>query len=297
MADFLLWLILFLVAVVLLLLLKRGSVQLPDLESAFSRVWRASGLDTRMGELAAQVRDIRDAHRSIERMLRTPTERGPFGEVGLEAILADQLPPDMYGIRQKCLDGKVPDAFIRSTVGLICIDSKFPLESYLGMVEADEGSREALRKEFLRDVTGHLEKVRADYVCPDKGSAPFAFAYIPSEAVYYSLVSDAEAYLKLREFARHGVQVVSPLTLSHKLELVKTGVHARRLSEKAERVRMDLERLGRAFREVEEVFRVFEGHFRNAGRKVEELDRAYRKVRDEFDRLARLENGEATGGP
>jgi len=78
------------------------------------------------------------------------------------------------------------------------------------------------------------------------------------------------------------------LTLAHKIELIKTGVHAKRLSEKAERVREDLVRLARAFRDVDETWRVFESHWRYAGRKVEELDANYRRLRDEFDRVAKL---------
>jgi hypothetical protein len=53
-------------------------------------------------------------------------------------------------------------------------------------------------------VQSHLTKIAADYVCPDKGSAEFAIAYVPSEAVYYFLVH--EGYDLLRTFARRGVQ-------------------------------------------------------------------------------------------
>lgn len=289
MSEVLLWAILLLLLALVALVYRRGRLQLSDVELALAKVWRESGLDTRIGELTTHVKDIRDAHRSIERMLRVPVERAPIGEMGLEAILADQVPPDMYGLRERCLDGKVPDAFIRSTVGIICIDSKFPLDNYARMVTVeDDHERDGLRKQFLRDVIGHLDKVYRDYVCPDRGSAPFAFAYIPSEAVYYFLVSDDEAYVKLREYAKRGVQVVSPLTLAHKIELIKTGVHARRLSEEAERVQEDLVRLARALRDMDETWRVFEGHWRNAGRKLEELDANYRRLRDEFDRVAKL---------
>jgi len=155
MNDVLLWAILLLLLALVALTYRRGRLHLSDVESALAKVWRESGLDTRIGELTTHVKDIRDAHRSIERMLRVPVERAAIGEVGLEAILADQVPPDMYGIRQRCLDGKVPDAFIRSTVGIICIDSKFPLDNYARMVTVEDArERDGLRKQFLRDVIG-----------------------------------------------------------------------------------------------------------------------------------------------
>lgn len=60
----------------------------------------------------------------------------------------------------------------------------------------------------------HLTKIAEDYVCPEKESAEFAFAYIPSESTYWFLVT--ERYDLLRDFTKKGVQVVSPLTLSYK---------------------------------------------------------------------------------
>jgi len=76
-----------------------------------------------MTKVALHAQDIRDSHRSIEQMLRVPTERATFGEISMETILSDQLPPDMFGIRKSVFGKKFPDAYIWSAVGLICIDS------------------------------------------------------------------------------------------------------------------------------------------------------------------------------
>jgi len=85
------------------------------------------------------------------------------------------------------------------------------------------------------------------------------------------------------------VQVVSPLTLSHKIELVKAGVHARKLSEEAEKIKADVLRLSRAFKTVDDEWVVFYGtHLRNLVRKADEVDSGYTKVRDEFNRIAQL---------
>lgn len=272
----------------ILLVYRRGGVESKDIGPAISKVWRESGLDEKVGQLTAHARDLRDTHRSVEQMLRVPKERGSLGELSLETILSDQLAPDMFGMRDRVLDGKSPDAHIRSTVGLICIDSKFPLDNYRDMVEAPgPKDSESSKRQFIRDVRGHLDKVCADYVCPEKGSAEFAFAYIPSEGVYYFLVS--EAHDMLREYTKRGVQVVSPLTLSHKVELIKTGVHARKLSEEAERVKNDIAKLSHRFEEVDQAWNVlYRTHLRNAGNKAEELDQAYARLRNEFDRIASL---------
>ena len=133
-ATILLVVVVVLLVVLILLVYRLGMGDSKNLEPAISNAWRQSGLDEKVGQLTAHSRDIRESHASIEQMLRVPKERASLGELSLEAILSDQLPPDMYGIRSRIFDGKTPDAYIKSTVGLICIDSKFPLDNYREMV-------------------------------------------------------------------------------------------------------------------------------------------------------------------
>ena len=270
-----------------LLVYRRGKVESKDIEPAILKVWRESGLDQSVGQLTAYAKEIQKTHNSVEQMLRVPKERASLGELSLGTILSDQLPPDMFGMRERILDGKVPDAHIKSTVGLICIDSKFPLDNYRAMVESQESVQQDFKRQFLRDVRGHLNKISEDYVCPDKGSAEFAFAYIPSEGVSYFLL--VEAYDLLREYTKKGVQTVSPLTLSHKVELIKTGVHALKLSQEADKVRTDLLRLSRHFAEVDREWLILYGtHLKNVRNKADDLNGAYGKLRDEFDQISRL---------
>ena len=277
-----------LLVVLVFLVLRIKGVRDKDVEGAMSSSWRQLGLDRALGAGETYARDIKESYRSMEQMLRVPQERGALGELSLEIMLSDQLPPDMFGIRERVLDGKTPDAHIKSTVGLICIDSKFPLTNYSKMLSVETPlEKEAAKKQFISDVRSHLNKIDGDYVCPEKGSAEFAFAYIPSEAVYYFLVN--EAFEMLRDYAKRGVQVVSPLTFAHKIELIKSGVQARKLSEDAERVKQELTAISKGFEIIDREWRIFYGtHLKNAIGKADDVDRAYNKLRDEFDRVTKL---------
>jgi len=288
MTELLLLIITFLLIVLIFLLIKKQKEEAPDIEKLLLKLWEEARLSEKVGEIATYAKEIKEAHRSFEQMLRVPFERGAFGEMVLETILKDQLPPDMFGIRQKVLNGKVPDAYIKSSIGIICIDSKFPLENYRKMLEEENSEKkEFYKKQFLKDVKGHLEKIAEDYICPEKGSAEFAFAYIPSEAVYWFLVK--EAFDLLREYTKKGVQVVSPLTLSHKIELIKAGIQAKKLSEEAEEVKKELLRLSKRFKTLDELWRVFyKTHLKNLIHKAEEVDEAYRDLREEFEKISQF---------
>ena len=268
-----------------LLVVKTKKVDPKAIQPAVSSTWIGLGLGEKIGAIESHAREIKDNYKSFEQMLRVPTERGSFGELSLETIISDQLPPNLYGVREKILDTKYPDAYIRSTAGIICIDSKFPLDNYVKMLNEPEVKRkEIYRNHFFKNVAGHLTKITEDYVCPDKGSAEFAFAYIPSEGVYYFLIT--EAYEMLRAYTKRGVQVVSPLTLSHKIELIKAGVHAKRLSESAEKVKNSLLKLSQRFSQMDERWQlIYRTHFKTLQLRLEELDEIYRKISEEFNKI------------
>ena len=280
--------VLLLLGVLIFLVIRSRRVEPTDLKNAISSTWTELGLGEKIGSIETQARDIKDSYKSFEQMLRVPKERASFGELALETILSDQLPPDMYGIRETVFDGKRPDAHIKSTEGLVCIDSKFSLDNYGRMLSTeDPAEKQRLKKDFIADVRRCLDKIAVDYVCPDKGSAEFAFAYIPSEGVYYFLLS--EAYDMLLEYSKGGVHLVSPLTLSAWIGLIRAGVQAKKLSEQAEEVKNDLIIISRRFVEIDDKWRVFFGtHLKNASLQAEELDKSYKRLRDEFDRISKI---------
>lgn len=288
MTEILLVVVLLLLGALIFLIFRSRRVEPSDIKDAISNTWAELGLSEKIGSIETQAKDIRDSYKSFEQMLRVPKERASFGELALETILTDQLPPDMYGIREVIFDGKKPDAHIKSTSGVVCIDSKFSLDNYGKMLATDDATeKQRFKKEFIADVKRCLDKVAGDYVCPDKGSAEFAFAYIPSESVYYFLMS--EAFSMLQEYGKNGVRVVSPLTLSTQIGLIKAGVHAKKLSERAEEVKNDLIRIARRFIEIDKMWNVFyETHLKNTVGKADELDASYKKLRDEFDRIAKM---------
>ncbi|MDZ7849361.1 MAG: DNA recombination protein RmuC [Halodesulfurarchaeum sp.] len=263
-----------------------SGVETDQLTAALSR--SLSSMD--FGETVSRIEDragkIETLHDDFDRLLRAPRERGEFGEVQLEAMLSDHLHPGMYGIREQVVGSKTPDAHVETPDGIVAIDSKFPLDRYERFLESEDPSNRARHKTAFRNaVEEQLAKIERDYVSPEAGTTDFAFAYIPSESVYYHLIT--EEYDLLREYTKRGVQVVSPLTLGHKLELLKTGAQARKLSEEAEAVLDHLTELGARFEEVEDEWATLERHVDNAAKKADDVDRQLSGVRDAFDRIDR----------
>lgn len=263
-------------------------VDTDQLTSALSRTFSEMEFEKTVGHIEKHAGEMRDLHGDIERMLRTPRERGEFGEQQLDVLLSDHLPPDMYGLREQVVAGKTPDAHVKSSAGVIAIDSKFPLDNYERYVQAgEEEARERFRRKFRLDVEQQLEKIADDYVRPDAGTTEFAFAFVPSESVYYHLVT--EEYDLMREFTKRGVQVVSPLTIGQKLELVRADVHAKQLSERAEEIHRQLQHLRAGFDGVEDEWTTLQSHVRHAHKKADDVEQEFQRLRTEFERIDDLE--------
>lgn len=265
-----------------------GGVDEAAVQHSVGRAIADLNLDSTAGSIATHAAEMKNHHSDIQQLLRTPQQRGGFGEQQLEVILADQLPPDTYHIRKAVVGNARPDAAIETPNGLLPIDSKFPLEAYERYLDADSAAaREHHANEFADAVETHLEKIRESYVRPEEGTTPFAFAFIPSESVYNHLT--AEEYDLLTTYANEGVQVVSPLTLGHKLQLIQAGVHAQQLSERAETVQEQLQRLDRRFEAFEDEWGTFMNHLDNAAKRADDADRKVSGIREQFDSISRLD--------
>ena len=288
-------LVVFLLAVNLYIQVNDDGPEMPEIEvdpekvrGAVSESWRELKLDKEIGNLENQVSEIKDLHSDLETMMKNPRERGEFGEVKLEALLEDHLPTSMYGVRERVVDGKTPDAYIKASHGKIVIDSKFPLDNFTKLMEAeDESERQSFARKFHKDVEKQLKEIERKYVRPDSGTAEYAFEFVPSERVYYYLVK--EEYKLLNKYTKKGVQVVSPLTLGHKLELIKSDVKTKQLSEKAEEVQKNIRSIGNKMKSLRNDWDTYYNtHLSHAWKKASDISSELEDLESEFDRIDEL---------
>jgi DNA recombination protein RmuC len=262
------------------------------MRGAISESWQKLELDKTIGSVESQMenvqeqtKELEDLHTDIETMLTSNQQRGEFGERKLETILSSHLPSSMYGLQEQVVGTKKPDAYIDSSAGKICIDAKFPLDRYRKMQNTEtEEEREKHRRKFRNQVEKTLKQVANKYVKPEKGTTEFAFEFVPSEAVYYYLVK--EEYDLLEKYIKKGVQVSSPLTLGHKLELVKSDLRMEELTERAEEVREELDNLQTEFQQFEDDWsKFYDSHLSHLTSKADDLNSDFRNLKKRFDQV------------
>ncbi len=196
-----------------------------------------------------------------------------MGEWSLENLLSQILPKDSYELQYTFKDGKVVDALIKMADYCVPIDAKFPLPSFEAMLkaEADE-EKMRLRKQFLKDVTIHIDKIASDYIRPAEGTLDFALLFIPAENVYYETIVKyaGETQDILQYSLDKKVIPVSPNLLWAYLMTVVMGLHGLQIEKQAAEIRQNLKKLNASFVGFLSNWDILGTHIRNTYTKYDE---------------------------
>jgi DNA recombination protein RmuC len=270
--------------------------RLADVNETLDRRLASSGqtatqIHERLGEVTkateTMIARAQDLAR-LEQALRPPKARGGFGELLLENLLRDRLPPDAYAMQHTFTTGDRVDAVIRVD-RLVPIDSKFPLDNFELMAAAeDDAQRELHEKAFGRDVKKHIDDISAKYILPAEGTYDFALMYLPAEAIYYELVSGKTGQLLAYAHERR-VFPVSATTFTAYLQVIVMGLKGLQIEQTAHEVMDYCAALQKDFGKFREDFELVGTHLSRAQSKYAEADKRLDRFETRLERAADLE--------
>ena len=224
-----------------------------------------AGVTTMSGALQEVRGSLKDIA-SFQDILRTPKLRGQWGEASLEHLLQEFFPPEFYERQKYFKSGEAVDAVLKIPDGKILpIDSKFPLENFQRMIQAeDEAEKIRFKKLFLDDARREIDSVSSKYILPSEGTTDFALLYIPAESVYYEIVNNTKE-TDLNDYARKKrLLLVSPNTFYLTLQILQTWLRDVRVSHETKDILKRLSRIMQDAEKLEEGFRRLGGHLTNA---------------------------------
>jgi len=243
-----------------------------------------------MSEQSARVSELAKDIGSLQDLLRAPKPRGGFGELMLERLLQDCLPASAYEIQYTYRDGSRVDAVVRCANRLVAIDAKFPNESYTQIAAAtDQADRTRRRRAFLQQVRRHIDAV-ARYVSPQDGTIDYAFMYLPSEAIYYEVMTREgvdEADLGTYCQERHVIPA-SPNTLLAYLQVVALGIRGLAMQERTRELQQSIAQVRREFERFVGLHDQLGTHLDHAMKKFDETERALARASGAIEGLAQV---------
>lgn len=258
-----------------------------------------------LGRMETQTKNIEEVGKDISRLndiLKAPKLRGALGELFLGDLLAQVLPRDRYVIQHKFKNGQTVDAVIKSSQGLICIDSKFPLENFSKLLQLkDEDEKKNARKLFLSDVKKHVDAIAQKYILPDEDTLDFAMMYVPAENVYYEIIlkSDPDERDLLMYAQDKRVFPVSPNSFYAYLQTIAIGFKGMQMQEGIRAVLDNIARLKGDFKKFGEDFALVGRHLSNARGSYESAEKRAVRLGEKLDSLELEEKQELrvlTGG-
>ena len=206
--------------------------------------------------------EIGRSMKELQEYLTSPKLRGNIGEQVLKELLAQNFPKSSYKLQYHFKTGSIVDAVLITSQGLIPIDSKFPIDAFKKISRSSDKSETAgLRKEFERDVKGHIDDISRKYVLPEEKTLDYALMYIPSESVYYELINNEEIF---NYAGRNRVLPVSPMSFYAYLKAILISFEGQKIETKAKEILIILQAMKKDYEKMDEALSTLNRHIVNA---------------------------------
>ena len=178
-----------------------------------------------------QVLSFANQMKTLEKILGNQKQRGIFGEIQLENLLSNVLPPEIFQMQYSFKDGGIVDAIVKVNDNIIPIDAKFSLDNYNKMIESsDENEINILEKKFKEDIKSRIDET-AKYIRPQEKTLDYAYMFIPADGLYQDLLNSRVGSLKIRskELVSYAYQkkvmIVSPMSLFPMLQITMKALN------------------------------------------------------------------------
>jgi DNA recombination protein RmuC len=227
---------------------------------------------------------------SLQEILGDKRSRGAFGEVQLEALVRNSLPPDAYAFQYTLRSGARADCvlILPEPTGTVCVDSKFPLENYSRMFDDSlpPAERDAAKRQFKTDVKKHVDDIAAKYIVEGETSDG-AVMFLPAEAVF------AEIHAYHPDLVEHAqkkrVWLTSPTTLMAVLNTARAVIRDSETRRMAHVIKDELGKLAKDFARFDERMKKLASHIEQANKDVSEVRISSDKISRRFQQIERVE--------
>ncbi len=193
-----------------------------------------------LGEMQGVASGVGD----LKKIMANVKTRGIWGEMQLGNLIRQSLAPGQYEENAEVVPGsgervefaiRLPDQS-GSTV-FLAVDSKFPQESYLRLVDAsqkgDEAGTEDARKALLRRVRVEAKAIAEKYISPPH-TADFAILFLPTEGLYTEVLQSPDLVESIQREQR--VVIAGPGTFSAMLSALQLGFRTLTLEQRSTQV-------------------------------------------------------------
>ena len=221
----------------------------------------------------------------LKNILSNTSKRGRFGEILLENLIKDTLPKEYYDFQKTLSNNSRVDCMIKISGSLnnLCIDSKFPKESYDKMVKANNKEEKIkLSKSFKVDISNHVLDVKKKYIIPGE-TAEIALIFIPSEQIYVEIFNLFPEITQT--FYDSKIFLISPTTLWIVLNSIESLLKDQKINQNSNIIFQNLKELGKEIIRLEERIKRLDSHFTSAQNDLNEVLITTKKISNKKEKI------------
>jgi DNA recombination protein RmuC len=227
---------------------------------------------------------------SLQELLGDKRARGAFGEVQLEGLVRNVLPPNAWEMQATMSNGTRADCVLRlpPPTGLVAVDSKFPLENYHRMFEpgVNDVDHALAQKQFRADIRKHVDDISKKYIIPGETSDG-AVMFVPAEAVFAEIHAHHAETVEYASAKR--VWIVSPTTLMAVLNTARAVLKDVETRKQIHVIKDSLSRLSVEFGRFDDRMKDLAKHIRQAYDDVEKVQVTSGKISQRFAQIEGVE--------
>jgi len=227
---------------------------------------------------------------SLQELLGDKRSRGAFGELQLEGLIKNILPPDSYSFQHTFSKGVRADCvlFLPDPTGTVAVDSKFPMENYQKMfdVKLSDIDKAKAQKQFKLDVKKHINDIASKYIITDETSDG-AVMFLPAEAVF----AEIHAYHPelIQEAMAKKVWLVSPTTLMAVLNTARAVLKDVETRKQVHIIKSELGKLGKEFDRFDTRMKKLADNIRQAHENAQDVHITSQKITQRFTQIEKVE--------
>ncbi len=244
-----------------------------------------------IGAVQKELGTVQERFKGFEEFneLLHPKMRGNIGEQILADMLGQVFPAEQYALQHKFKGGETVDAIVKTQAGIIPVDSKFPLENFKQLTRATtDDERKVATRDFVKSVKKHVDDISRKYLLPEEGTVNFAVMYIPSENVYYQILTDDEN--ALLDYAKaKNVLMTSPHGFFSLLRVILMSLERNKLQEQAQKIWEILKGVQQESLRFGETIGVLSRHVTNAKNAMDTVHSGYDKLNGKLEQVKLLE--------
>ena len=251
-----------------------------------------------------EMKEISGSVSDLQKVLSNVKTRGVWGEVQLGNLLSQTLSPTQYEQNVSIKKNgelveyavKIPSKDDDNKFIWLPIDSKFPQEDYIRIMDcaeaADKAGVEAAVKALETNIKGEAKKIADKYIkVPD--TTNFAIMFLPTEGLYSEVMQRAALVDEVQN--KYHIMICGPTTIVAFLNTLSMGFKTIAINKKASEVWKILSAAKQRYEKFGELIEKVRKNISSAEKTLDEMSRHNSTIKRGLNKVVDVSEEEADG--